>query len=169
MESLVYKCMLEMPCTGMPSSDKLRKCQWQGERRRRGEHRFGCMQHAFVTTLSADQLRDNGVWHLIKSHPSSVPAGSPSRGGDIPVYVLDVNKQNLPTLSILFLCLFLSLRPFQLYFSPQILSTTLRFLTLHFWSYFCLIGPFNYISLYESLPEPWYNLLWLTGLKAPSN
>ena len=29
---------------------------------------------------------------------------------------------------------------------------------------FCLIGPFNYISLYESLPQSWYNPLWLTGL-----
>ena len=34
---------------------------------------------------------------------------------------------------------------------------------------FSLIGPFNYISLYESLPQPWYNSLWLTGLKATSS
>ena len=33
-------------------------------------------------------------------------------------------------LSILFLCLFLSLWPFRLYFIPHILTTTLRFLTL---------------------------------------
>ena len=33
----------------------------------------------------------------------------------------------------------------------------------------CLIGPFNYISLYESLCQPWYNPLWLTWLKAPTN
>ena len=33
----------------------------------------------------------------------------------------------------------------------------------------CLTGPFNCISLYESLPQPWYNPLWLTGLKAPTN
>ena len=33
----------------------------------------------------------------------------------------------------------------------------------------CLICPFNSISLYESLPQPWVNPLWLTGLKAPSN
>ena len=30
----------------------------------------------------------------------------------------------------------------------------LGFLTLFFQSYFCLISPFNYLSLYESLPEP---------------
>ena len=69
----------------------------------------------------------------------------------------------------LFLCLFLSLWPFQLYFIPWILPTTLRFLTQFLRSYFCLIGPFNYISLYEGLLQPWYNPLWLTGLKAPTN
>ena len=45
-----------------------------------------------------------------------VPAGSPSRGGDDTVYVLDINQPSLPTLLILFLCLFRSLWPFQLYF-----------------------------------------------------
>ena len=34
------------------------------------------------------------------------------------------------------------------------LPTTLRFLTLFFRSYFCFIGPFNYISLYEGLLQP---------------
>ena len=52
-----------------------------------------------------------------------------------------------PILFILFLCLFLSLWPFQLYFIPLILPTTFRFLTLFFWSYFCLVGPFNYIYI----------------------
>ena len=55
---------------------------------------------------------------------------------------------------ILFLCLFLSLWPFQLYFIPSILPTTLRFLTLFFRSYLYLIGPFNFISLNESLLQP---------------
>ena len=59
--------------------------------------------------------------------------------------------------------------PFQLYFIPKILPTTLRSLTLLFRSYFCFIGSFNYISLYESLLQPWYNPLWLTGLKAPTH
>ena len=36
-------------------------------------------------------------------------------------------------------------------------------------SYLRLIGPFNYISLYESFLQPWYNPLWLTGLKTPIN
>ena len=99
-----------------------------------------------------------------------VLAGSPSHGADAMVYLLDINQPSLPTLSVLFLCLFLSLWPFQLYSIPRILPTFLRFLTLFFWSsYFCLIDPFNYISLYEKLRQPWYNPLWLTGLKAPTN
>ena len=56
-----------------------------------------------------------------------------------------------PLLFILFLCLFLSLCPFQLYFIPYILPTTLRFLTLFFQSQYWLISPFNYISLSKSL------------------
>ena len=99
----------------------------------------------------------------------SVPAGSPSRGGDVTVYVLHINQPSLPTLFLLFLCLFLSLWPFQLYFIPKFLPTTLCFLTLFFRSYFCLKGSFNYISLSESLIRPWYNPLWLTGLNAPTN
>ena len=50
-------------------------------------------------------------------------------------------------------------------FSP----TTLCFLNLFFWSNFCFISSFNYISLYESLLQPLYNPLLLTGLKAPTN
>ena len=47
-------------------------------------------------------------------------------------------------------------------------SWQLCFLIVLFWSYFCFIGPFNYISRYESLPQPWYNPLWLTGLSDSS-
>ena len=82
----------------------------------------------------------------------TIPVDSPSHGGDAVVYVFDINQPSLPTLLlILFLCLFLFLWPFQLYFIPYILPTTLPFLTLFFRSYFCLIGPFIYISLSLSL------------------
>ena len=51
-----------------------------------------------------------------------VNAGSPSCGGDATVYVYDINQLSLPTpfffLGGLFLCLFLSLWPIQLYFIP---------------------------------------------------
>ena len=49
---------------------------------------------------------------------SPVPAGSPSHGEDVVVYVKDINQPSLPTPFVLFLCLFLSLWPFQLYFIP---------------------------------------------------
>ena len=81
-------------------------------------------------------------------------ARSPSGGLEATAYVLDINQPSLPTLFILFLCLFLSLWPFQLYFIPYILPTSLRFLTLFFRSYVCLVGPFIYTSLYESLLQP---------------
>ena len=51
------------------------------------------------------------VW--IFSHTMDwVPTGSPSRGGDVKVYVLDINQLSLPTRFTLFLCLFLSYGPF---------------------------------------------------------
>ena len=41
-----------------------------------------------------------------------VPAGSPSRGGDVKVCVLDINQPSLPTHFTLFLCLYPSYGPF---------------------------------------------------------
>ena len=35
--------------------------------------------------------------------------------------------------------------------------------------YFCLLVLLTIISLLEGLPQPWYNHLWLTGLKAPTD
>ena len=83
--------------------------------------------------------------------PVPVPAGSPSRGGDVAVYVFVINQPSLPIpffkfCSCVYFCLF---DPYSC-ISSHNLPTTLHFLTLFFRSYFCLIGPFNYISLYES-------------------
>ena len=64
--------------------------------------------------------------------------------GDVTFYVLDINQPSLPTLFILFLCMFSYLWPFQLYFILWILQTTLCFLTLFFTSY-------------SAFPQPWYN------------
>ena len=86
-----------------------------------------------------------------------VPTGLPSLGGDVTVYVLDINQPSWPTLCILFSCLFLSLWPFQLYFIPWILPTTLHFLILFFWSYFCPIGPFNYIQNTQEIKRTLFN------------
>ena len=70
----------------------------------------------------------------------------------------------LAVVCILFLYLSLALWPFQLYFIAWILPISHSVLLV----LFCLTGPFNYISLYESLPRPWYKSLWLTRLKAPT-
>ena len=84
-------------------------------------------------------------WHCLSGNrsltPALVPAGSPSRGGDVTVYVLDINQPSLPTLFIQFLCLFLPLWPFQRYFiykfSRQLSAFSLcsSGLILRYWSF----------------------------------
>ena len=98
-----------------------------------------------------------------------VLVGSLSCSGDVMVYVWHKPTKLAHFLFILFLRLFLSLWHFRLYFIPSILPTAFRLLTLFFQSYLCLFGPFNFVFLCESLLQPWYNPLWLTGLKAPTN
>ena len=84
-----------------------------------------------------------------------VPASSPSRGGDVAVYAFDMNQPSLPTP---FYSVLVSISVFTafstVFHSIQIFPTTPGFLTLLFQFYFCLIGPFNYISLYESIFQP---------------
>ena len=54
--------------------------------------------------------------------------------------------------------------------SIYILPTNFRFLILVLPVLFLPYWSFQlYISPYESLPQLWYNPLWLTGLKAPTN
>ena len=81
------------------------------------------------------------------------PTGSPSRGGDVAVYVSDINQLSFPTpfYSVLVsVSVFMALSSvFHFINSPD----NSRFLTLFFRSYFCLIVPFNYISLYEKSPS----------------
>ena len=83
------------------------------------------------------------------------PTGSPSGGGDVAVYVFVINQPGLPTP-------FYSVRVSVSVFTA--LSTVFHSLnppdnspyshTVLLVSYFCLIGPFNYVSLYESLLRP---------------
>ena len=84
-----------------------------------------------------------------------VPAGSPSRGGDVTVYVKDKNQPSLPTP---FHFVFVSISVFTalstVFHSINSLNnfpfshSVLPVLSL------CLIGPFNDISLFESLLQP---------------
>ena len=79
---------------------------------------------------------------------------SPSRGGDVAVYVFDLHQPSLP---IPFHSVLVSVSVFMdlsTVFHSIKFPTTLRFLILFFRSYFCLTDPFNYISLHESLSHP---------------
>ena len=103
------------------------------------------------------------MFDLITNH---VLTDSPSRGGDVAVCVFDIHQLSLLT-------------PFYYILAAvsvfMALSTVCHAInspdncplshTLFFRSYFRLIGPFNRISLYESLPMPRYNLCGLTGFK----
>ena len=74
--------------------------------------------------------------------------GSPSHDGDAAVHVFDINQLSLPTpfYSVLVsVSVFVALHSIN---SPE--NSLLSHSVL---PYFCLIGPFNYISLYESLPQ----------------
>ena len=73
--------------------------------------------------------------------------GSPSRGGDVAVYVLDTNQPSLPAP---FYSVPLSISAFvalSTVLHSIIISTILCLLSLFFLSYIWLIGPFNSISL----------------------
>ena len=107
--------------------------------------------------------------HIVEVNvPFSVdPARSPSLSGDGVVYVKDINQPSLstPFYSVLVptsVCVTLSS------VSHSIISPYNSLLSQFIRSYLCLLCPFNFISLYESLLQPWYNPLWLTGLKAPN-
>ena len=70
-----------------------------------------CNKVAFCFGAEAD-IRE------LSTLSTSVPTGSPSRGGIVAGYIFDINQPSLPTPFNLFLCLFLSLWPFRLYFIP---------------------------------------------------
>ena len=87
----------------------------------------------------------------------SIPAGSPSRGGDVTVYVKDINQPSSPTPYYFVLVSVSVFMALSTVFHSIILTTILRFVTLFFRSYLCLLGPSNYLSLSEGLLEPRYN------------
>ena len=83
-----------------------------------------------------------------------VPVGSPSRGWDVAVYVFNINQPSLPTpfySPLVCISVFIALSAvFHSINSPDISLRSHSVLPV----YFCLIGPFNYLSLYESLRQP---------------
>ena len=84
------------------------------------------------------------------------PAGSPSRGGDGPVYVWHKPTELAHSFlfcSWVYFCLY---GPFNCT-SFHKFSRHLSVFWLFFRSYLCLIGPFKLISLHLRLLQPWYN------------
>ena len=93
---------------------------------------------------------------------SPVPAGSPSRGGDVAVYVSDINQPSLPTPFLIFIFLYsvlVSVSVFMVFSTvfhfinssdnPPLSHSVLPILFLLCWSFST-----TYISLCESLLQP---------------
>ena len=127
-----------------------------------------CCVPRCVSDVSSRELFN---MHVCSSLCLSLPAGSPSRGGDVTVYVLDINQQSLPTPFLFCSCVcFCLYGPFNRISFPKF-SRQLSAFSL------CCSGLISallvlltiYLSM-TSLPQPQNNiLLWLTGLKAPTN
>ena len=110
----------------------------------------------------------NVKWTRTMNHSDQVHTGSPSHGGNVAIYVFDVKQPSLPTPFYSFLlCVSVFMALSAVFHSIN--SPNNSTFSLFYRSYFCLIGLFSHKSLYESLPQPRYNPLWLTGLKAPTN
>ena len=94
-----------------------------------------------------------------------VPACSPSRGGDVAIYVSDINQPSLPTpFYFVFVSIFVFmalLTVFHSINSPDNSPLSRPVLSV----YFCLIGPFNYISPMKVSLSPDVILWGSLGLK----
>ena len=98
-----------------------------------------------------------------------VPAGSPSCGEDVAVYVFDINQPSLPTPFYSVLVCFCLYGPFNCIsfheFTRQLFAFSL-------WSSGLISALFVLSTVYlfmKNLSQSWYNPLWLTGLKASTN
>ena len=94
-----------------------------------------------------------------------VPTGSPSRGGDVVVYIFDINQPSLPTpfhsvLVSVSVCMAL-----QTVFHSMNSPRQLFAFSLFFRSYIGLVGPFNYIFLHKVSFNPDVVLCGWLGLK----
>ena len=91
---------------------------------------------------------------------SRVLTGSLSRGGDVAVYVFDINQPTLPTpfYSVLVsISVFMAISTSLSSDNSPLSHSVLPVLFLPYWSFQL------YISLRKS-PQTWYNPSWLTGL-----
>ena len=72
-----------------------------------------------------------------------VPAGSPSRGGDLAVYVFDINQPSLPNPFYSVLVSVSVVMALSIVFHSINSPDNFQLFHSYFRSYFCLIGPFN--------------------------
>ena len=106
----------------------------------------------FVCTVCDQPIKQHvyivgsNVSCLFLDFEEKVPVGSPSRGGDVTVYVCDINQPSLPTSFYSVLVSISVFMALSTVFHSIFLPTAVFW--LFFRSYFCLSGPFNCISLY---------------------
>ena len=85
---------------------------------------------------------------------TEVPAGSPSRGGDVIVYISDINQPNLPTPLYSVLVSVSVIMALSTVFHSINSPDKFFVISLCSSSHLCFIGPFNKLSLYESFLQP---------------
>ena len=122
--------------------------------RPRFANQHGQTRHTTLPTTIILPTFQNHFLSADSRSPKRVPAGSPSRGGDVTIYGLDINQPSLPTLFILFLSVsvFMALSTVFHSINPPddspLSRSVLPVLFLPYWSFQL------YLSLYESLPQP---------------
>ena len=112
-------------------------------------------------------IRELFNMHVCSSLCLSLPAGSPSRGGDVTVYVLDINQQSLPTPFLFCSCVcFCLYGPFNRISFPKFSRQLSAFSLCCSGLISALLVLSTIYLFFESLLQPWYNPLGLTGLKS---
>ena len=124
-----------------------------------------------LSTKGSHQTLSVCSWHCILLLPcTGVPVGLPSHGGDVGACVFDLNQPSLPTPFCSFLVSFSVFTAISNVFH-SINSSDNSLLPHSVLMVLFLLCDWSFqlcICLYESLSQPRYNPLWLTGLKAPT-
>ena len=150
--------------------------RWSVSRQRNNAfwvHRFTAEDRCFVTSSRIvdkplKRVKTPALWRSA----SCLSAGLEMswQGRDRTRVLLHLHLSLSPPLMPLLFCflwLFLSLWPFQLFHSIN--SPDNSAFSLCSSGLVSALLVLSTICLYESLSQPWYNPLWLTGLKAPTN
>ena len=130
------------------------------------------LNFCFHFCFHSDEFTFHGQQNSIRDH-IAVVTRSPSRGRNVAVYVFDIKQPSLPTpffkcSSSVCFCLY---GPFNWISFDKVSRQLSTFSLCSFGliSALLLLWTIYLFMLHESLPQPWYNPLWLTGLEAPTN